>query len=213
MTSPAPAHPVGAALVAAAGGSFPTPDGSWRRVAPWRDGVAAVVAFTGSVFVVVDESFEIPDEAAELIDGYGGAHHPRVAMAIAGPGGWIDSLDAVLVTRGGGAAATLVERPDLADHPRAEFARRLRGDVRCLGRPDGTSLVTIGRGIGGLLELGIELGDDGAGGRELAAAAVAGSPASETIVAAVAPGNARALRSFLAVGFTPVASVQMIVPG
>jgi hypothetical protein len=210
----APPHPLAAVVSDAAGGRFPTVDGGWERLTPWRSGLAAVVAFTGHAYLVVDEGVELPADVNALVDGVGGAHHPRVATAIAGPGGWIDSLDAVLVTRGGGAdgALALVDRPDLADHPRVGFARRVRDDVRCLGRPGGTSLVTVGRGLGGLIEVGIELGDDGASGRDLLRAAIAAMPTTELVVAAVAPGNARALRSFLAAGFVPIASVQLILP-
>jgi len=34
----------------------------------------------------------------------------------------------------------------------------------------------------------------------------------EPVLAAVAPGNARALRTFLAAGYTPLGSVQLVVP-
>jgi hypothetical protein len=37
-------------------------------------------------------------------------------------------------------------------------------------------------------------------------------PAGEPLFAAVSPGNARSLRAFLAVGFTPVASEVIITP-
>jgi hypothetical protein len=146
------------------------------------------------------------------VDGFGGAHHPRVAVALAGPGGWIDSLDAVLVRFGAGGPPALVERADLAGHPRAGFATGVRDDVRCFGCPVGGSVVTIGRGLGGLAEIGVE-SDGGAGlGPDLLLDALTLVPADEVVVAAVAPGNARALRAFLAAGFRPVASVQLIKP-
>lgn len=196
-------------------GRFPAPDGGWQRVPPWRAGVEAVLAFTGHAVLAVDDDISDGRLAALGVDGYGGAHHPRVLLDLAGPAGWIDSLDALLIRRGGG-PVELVDRPDLADHPRAAFARRLRDDVRVLGRPDGSGvLATVGRGIGGLAEISVELdaaarsrGD----GAALVRAAAAAVPANDPVVAAVAPGNAASLRAFLAAGFRVVGSVQVFRP-
>lgn len=209
-------HPVGRSLRDAAAGRFPPVDGRWEEVPPWRPGIEAVVAFTGHAVLAVAADHGI-DLAALGVDGLGGAHHPRVALALAGAAGWIDSLDAVLVAYGigsAGAQPALVERPDLAAHHRVEFAAAVRDDVQVLGRRSGSALVTLGRGIGGLAELGVELGpDDGPGsGAELITAALTEVPRGDVAVAAVAPGNARALRAFLGGGFRPVASVQLIRP-
>lgn len=209
-------HPVGRALRAAAAGQFPPVDGRWEEVPPWRPGVEAVIAFTGHALLAIARDHGV-DLAGLGVDGFGGAHHPRVAVALAGADGWIDSLDAVLVTPGtGGANATaaLVERPDLADHHRVVFAAAVRDAVQVLGRPTGSGLVTLGRGLGGLAELGVEVGDDGAPGTgaALIAAALTHVPSGDVAVAAVAPGNARALRAFVTAGFRPVASVQLIRP-
>ena len=207
---------VGALLRAAARGSFPQVDGGWDLGRPWRHGVGAVVAFTGHAVVVPPAGFE-PARCQHLgIDGFGAAHAPHVVTALAGPGGWVDSLDAVLVRVPDGAGNApgepLVDRPDLADHPRACFARRVRDEVRVLGRPDDSpALVTLGRGIGGLPEIGIET-DGSVDAVALLRAAEAAVPRGEPVVAAVAPGNARALRTFLAAGYTPVGSVQLVVP-
>jgi hypothetical protein len=206
-------HPLAIALTAAADGRFPPVDGSWERVPPWRPGVVAVVAFTGHAFLAVPPEWDLADRLGGLEpDGFGGAHHPRVAVALAGPDGWIDSLDAVLVTRGLGGPPALVDRPDLLDHPRAAFAHGVRDHVRCVGREAGDALVTVGRGLGGLVELGVEAVDPGVDGAELLREALTLVAPDEVVVAAVAPGNARALRTFLAAGFRPVASVQLIKP-
>ncbi len=201
-------HPIGAALVAAAEGRFPPVDGRWELVAPWRPGLEAVVAFTGHAFVVITADREVPAAVRQRADGFGGAHDPRVALALAGTDGWIDSLDAVLVRHGVGGTPGLVERPDLTEHHRVRFAAAVRDDVRSVGRPTGDDLVTIGRGIGGLVELGVEA--DSGRGAELLGQALTLVPASEVVAACVAPGNARALRAFLAAGFRPVASVQLL---
>jgi len=132
-------------------GSFPPVDGGWTRIAPWRSGLGAVIAFTGHAVMAVDDDVEDHDLAELGVDGYGGAHDPRVVLALAGAAGWIDSLDAVLLCAPPTSlACTLVERPDLAGHPRAQLATKVRDDVRVFGHPDvgDQSLVTVARGAG-----------------------------------------------------------------
>ncbi len=111
-------HPLADLVRAAARGEFPAVDGGWRRVPPWRPGVEAVLAFTGHAVLAVGG--RVPDAVLGALDphGYGGAHHPSVLTALAG-GGWIDSLDVLLVAAGlgGGPEPDLVLRPDLSSHP------------------------------------------------------------------------------------------------
>jgi hypothetical protein len=190
-------------------------DGGWTQIAPWRAGLGAVVAFTGHAFLAVDDDVSDEDLDRLGVDGYGAAHSPRVVQALAGPDGWIDSLDAVLVrSPERSLRSDLVERPDLRSHPRAQLAMRVRDDVRVLGLPDprSTSLVTVARGLGGLVELGIQT-DGSTGAASLLQQASTLAPDDEPVVASVAPGNARALRTFLAAGFRPVASVQLYQRG
>jgi len=192
-------------------GIFPPVDGGWTRIAPWRPGLEAVIAFTGHAFLAVDADVSDDDLAPLGINGYGGAHAPRVIQALAGPNGWIDSLDAVLLRASKRTVrSTLVERPDLRQHPRVRLAARVRDDVHVLGLPDlvSPSLVTAARGLGGLLELGIETDGRTDAVALLEQASTLGLP-DEPVVASVAPGNARALRAFLTAGFRPVASVQL----
>ena len=78
---------------------------------------------------------------------------------------------------------------------------------------EGRGLVVLARGLGGPTEVGIEVEQPGRGaGRALLGQALAALPAGEVVCAAVAPGNAASLRSFLAAGFTPVGSVQLYIP-
>jgi hypothetical protein len=201
-------HPVGAALRAALAGSFPPVDGGYEVVVPWRRGIEAVVAFTGHALLVIDDDHGV-DLDALGVDGFGGAHHPRVISALAGPDGWVDSLDLLLLTTGVGGPPALVERPDLVTQPRAVYNAGLRDELVVHGRPTGDSFVTIGRGVGGLREVGVETdGEAGAGFRLLRDVRTV-VPAGEPLAAAVAPGNARAVRSFLAAGFVPVGSIQL----
>jgi GNAT superfamily N-acetyltransferase len=192
---------------AAADGRFPPVDGGWTRVRPWHPGLEAVVAFTGHAFLAVEGP--LPDLP---IEGFGGAHDPRLVTALAEPDGWIDSLDALLVGRGRGAPGVLVPRPDLAGHPRAAHARRKRSDLRILGRATGSDVAVLARGVAGLTELSMELEPAHRGrgaGRALVADALRSVPAGEVVVASVAPGNAASLRAVLAAGFAPVGSLQV----
>ena len=132
-------HPLAELIQDAVDGRHPVPDGGWHRVPPWRPGVEAVLAFTGHAVLAVGD--DVSDERLEAlgVDGLGGANHPRVLLDLAGPDGWIDSLDALLVRRvpATGQARPgdepLVDRPDLEDHPRAQWARAVRDQVRVLG--------------------------------------------------------------------------------
>ncbi len=196
-----------AVVRAAADGRFPPVDGGWTRVRPWHPGLEAVVAFTGHAFLAVEGP--LPDRP---VDGFGGAHDPRLVAALAGPVGWTDSLDALLVARGRGGPEVLVPRPDLADHPRAVHAREKRTGLRVLGRAAGTDVAVLARGVAGLTELSMELEParrGGGAGRALVADALRSVPAGEVVVACVAPGNAASLRAVLAAGFAPVASLQV----
>ncbi|MDE9367378.1 N-acetyltransferase [Luteipulveratus sp. YIM 133132] len=194
------------ALLATLDGTYPQVDGGWDLVRPWHPQVEAVVALTGHAYVAVRDDL-VDRLPRERLDGYGGAHDPRVLAGLVGDG-WVDCLDALLLHPGGATTEIeLVARSDRAQHPRAALAQRVRHDVRVLGQARGDGLVTVGRGIAGLPEIGVETADGD--GRALITAAVAsiGGP----VAAAVAPGNARALRTFLAAGFVPVGSVQLFV--
>ncbi|WP_256838651.1 N-acetyltransferase [Ornithinimicrobium faecis] len=200
----------------AAGGTFPAADGGFSRATPWGDGVEAAVAFTGHAVLVVGE--DVSDEHLRSlgVHGLGGAHDPRATVDLAGQGE-IGILDALLVGRGTGGAGTgaqsiLVDRPDLAQSHRAQHAAQWRHDIRVYGLADParTALVTLGRGIAGLPELGLQA-DDGSAD-ELLAGLLSLVPAGDVVLASVSPGNARSLRFFLRRGFVPVGSVQLWHP-
>ena len=206
-------HSLGGLIAAVAWGRFPAADGSWRRVPPWRPGVEAIVAFTGHAVFAVEP--DIPDRLlADLgADGFGGAHHPRLISTLAGAGGWIDSLDMLLVARGTG-TSPLVDRPDLAAHPRAAFAARIRDCPRVMGYPDPgrSDIAVISTGIGGLTEISFELepGHRGSGaGGGLVRDALGTIRDSDIAVAAVAPGNTASVRALLTAGFMPAGSIQL----
>lgn len=215
--APVPRVDLGGILRDAAEGRFPPVDGGFSRAYPWRDGVEAAVAFTGHAVMVVGEDVNDEDLVRLGVHGFGGAHDPAVAIALAGRGE-IGVLDVLLL--GGGTEGTgdtgarpLVHRPDLATTERARHAAQWRDDVRVLGLPDrsSSSLATLSRGIGGLPEIGIHATDDSADA--LLDGLLARVPAGGVVVASVTPGNARSLRFFLRHGFAPVGSVQQWRPG
>ncbi|MGH8774011.1 MAG: hypothetical protein ACRDWI_02205 [Jiangellaceae bacterium] len=206
-------HPLGHVLAEAANGRFPDTDGIVDVVAPWRRGVEGVVAFTGHAYVAT----ELPaaDVLARRPDGFGGALHPRFVTWLAGPAGWCDSLDVLVVSLGTGLAERGggLQRRDEPDGRRVRHARTVRDDVVVYG--DERGMVTLGVGIGGLAEIGVEVPDTTrgrGGGRALVAEALGLVAAGEPVLAAVAPGNAASLRAFLAVGFTPVGAVHLVRP-
>jgi hypothetical protein len=208
-------HPLGGLIAEIAGGRFPVADGSWRRVPPWRPGLEAIVAFTGCAVFAVE-----PDITDSMLgglgaDGFGGANHPRLISALAGPDGWIGSLDLLMTARGTG-GSRLVDRPDLAAHPRAALAARIRDSPRIMGYPDPerSDIAIIGTGVGGLTEVSYELEPVRRGirgGAALASAALSAIPAGEVAVAAVAPGNAASVRALLTAGFCPAGSIQLFI--
>jgi hypothetical protein len=206
-------HPLAAVLEAAAAGSFPPPDGEVEVLAPDPWGWRAVVAFTGHAYVLADVD---PDELrAAGAHGYGGASHPPALSFVAGPGGTIGSVDAVLVARAA-PGPVLPRRDDLEDHPRVRRARHHRRDVEVYADDDG--LVVLGRGLVGRREMAVELFDPaaagGAGhGRRLIRAGLAALAPGERCWAQVSPGNAASLRAFLACGFVPVGSEVIVQRG
>lgn len=204
-------------LHAAAEGRFPDVDGGWHQVPPWHPGLQAIVAFTGHAVLALADDVPAATLVDLGVDGFGGAHDPRLVSALAGPGGWIDSLDAVLAGRGRGAAEgrpALVPRPDLIDHHRVRHALDVRSAARVFGYADpaSESVAVLARGLGGLLELSFELDPQVRGtgqGITLIRDALQLVPAGDLVLASVAPGNAASLRSLLRAGFEPLGSVQL----
>jgi hypothetical protein len=225
-----PMHPLAVLITDAAAGRFPPVDGGWQRVPPWRPGLEGIVAFTGHAVLALAP--DVTDErlAGFGVNGLGGAHDPRLIAALAGPDGWIASLDVLLAGHGTGhpgaagadpagagpasAGPRLVDRPDLAAHPRLLFAAQIRDQPRILGYPDlgRSALAVVSRGLGGLTELSfeLELQRRGTGsGAILISDAMSTIPAGQLVIAAIAPGNAASLRAALTAGFVPLGSTQL----
>ena len=170
-----------------------------------------MVAFTGHAYLAVGKDVSDGTLGSLGPDGFGGASSPRLVARLAG-NGWIDALDIVLVARGTGGEPALVPRSDLRNHPRAQHATSVRSEVATFGyaAPDDHTLVTLSTG---LPEVGVESDPAKAhAGGDLVRDALTLVPEGEVVVAACAPGNARALRAFISGGFEPVASVQLWRP-
>jgi hypothetical protein len=204
-------HRLAVLLDRAADGVFPPADGGVDVWEPDDHGAWAVVELTGHSIVLT------PRSAAEVMargaHGFGGCTHPDLVRFLAGPSGWIGSLDAVLVRRGIG-GGSLAERDDLDEHPRVVRARRHRRALRVYG--DETGLVTLGDGLVGRHEISVELLESspaGRGvGRRLVLDALTMVPAGVPVWAQVSPGNAASLRMFLACGFVPIGSEVLFGP-
>lgn len=179
-------------------------------VPPDRTGVETVVALTGHAVIATAIDSRLIAEHGP--DGFGGAVAPRFLLWLAGEGGEIGSHDVLLVAKGIG-GPTLPARDDLEMHPRVKHARTLRGDVRVYG--DERGLVTRGIGIGGHVEVSVEVTPDKRNqgiGRQLVRCALSLVEPGQTVVAEVAPGNAQSLRAFLVAGFTPIGSAVHVLP-
>ncbi|HEU0040802.1 MAG TPA: hypothetical protein VFQ15_00490 [Jiangellaceae bacterium] len=201
-------HPLRGVLVDAVRGRFPDPDGSVELMPPWLDGVEGVVALTGRAYVATARSADAV--MAWRPHGFGAAVDPRFIAWLAGPDGWCDCLDVLLAADGTGAGGP---PPQHGDGHRLRHAQLVRSDVEAFG--DSRGVITLGAGVAGLPEIGVEVAaaDRGTGvGRGLIADARGLVGTGEPVLAAVAPGNAASLRAFLAAGFRPIGSVQLVRP-
>lgn len=214
-------HPLAEILLSAVDGKQLPVDGGWRRVPPWQHGLEAVLACTGHAVLVIRDDVADEELVALGVDGFGGAHDPRVMAALAGTAGWIDSLDLLLARRGTASetpSGALVARPDLSGHPRARFAMRLRERPRVLGYPEASrsAVAILSRGVAGLTELSFELEPSfrgTGGGLALVRDALGTVSVDEVVLAAVAPGNVASLRVLLSADFKPLASLQLFRRG
>lgn len=216
MGSTADSHPLAELIESAARGHFLPVDGGWHRVEPWREGLEAIVSFTGHAILALHADITDEQLIALGADGFGGAHDPRLIAALVGADGWVDSLDVLLAGWGTGSPGLpprLVDRPDLATHPRTQFAAEVRDDLRILGYadPGRSAVVVLSQGLAGLRELSFEteLEHRGGGGAALVRDALRTVPAGDLVIAAAAPGNAASLRSLLSAGFVALGSLQL----
>ncbi|MHC5903490.1 GNAT family N-acetyltransferase [Streptomyces sp. S6] len=203
-------------LDGAARGVFPPPDGGLTVVPQMSQRHAGVLSFTAHAVVFLDED---PDWVRAQLAGVdcdplSAPMHPAFLHALLErTGRSAETVDAMLVAvpREGELPLPLREIED-PGHPRVRYALERRAEVRVWEAAGG--VLVLGRGIGGRLEVSVEVDDLARGkglGRQLVAAAryLAGEP----VWAQVAPGNARSVRAFQGAGYVPVGSeVLMLNP-
>lgn len=201
-------HPLLDVMLNAARGNFPPVDGAVTFLPDLPNGNRAIVALTGHAFIAAD--LDAGDFDGIELDGFGAALAPAAVLRVAGHGE-IGVHDVTLVAPGTGRGITSPITTGWDDHPRVLYARQLRTNVVVHG--DDRGIVTLSEGLAGRTEMSIELAEtvDSTGlGRRLILDAVAGVPVDGYLFAAVSPGNARSLRSFLAAGFVPIGSEVII---
>ncbi|WP_216590918.1 GNAT family N-acetyltransferase [Streptomyces brasiliscabiei] len=196
-------------LDAAARGVFPPADGRTTVVAQYSPRDAGVLCFTAHSVVFTDEdpAWVHRTLAEAECDALSASMNPRfLAALMERTGRTSETIDAMLV------ATPLPGEPPLplreivdAGHPRVAYARHRRDDVRVWAADGG--VLTTGRGIGGRLEVSVEV-DEALRQRGLGRALVTAARhlAAEPLWAQIAPGNARSVRAFQSAGYRPVGS-------
>ncbi|MFI5936973.1 GNAT family N-acetyltransferase [Actinoplanes sp. NPDC051494] len=165
-----------------------------------------MVSFPGHIVVAAD--IDRPwldswmgdgDLGAPLAPSFLSALEERLRLAA-------DSLDAlVLATPLPGDPPIELTELQGSDHRRVARAHHFRTEVRAWTY--GPAILTVGRGLAGRWETGVEVDEQARGkglGRALATAARHLVPDDRPVWAQIAPGNASSLRAFLAAGYTPV---------
>ncbi|MEU6275556.1 GNAT family N-acetyltransferase [Streptomyces populi] len=204
-------------LDTAARGIFPPPDGSVTVVRQHSPRDAGVLAFTAHSVVFTDEDEDWVRSALGALDcdALAAAMNPRfLAAFLERTGRSNDTVDLMSVAAPlPGPAPLPLEEVDALTRPRAVTAQKRRDGVRAWAADGG--VLVLGRGIGGRLEVAVEV-DEGARHRGLgrALASAARHLAGEAVWAQVAAGNARSARAFQAAGYRPVgAEALLIAPG
>ncbi|MEW2319166.1 GNAT family N-acetyltransferase [Streptomyces bauhiniae] len=198
-------------LDAVAHDRFLPPDGTLTVLPQLCQRDAGVLAFTAHTLVLTDEdpAWVRATLAAVDCDPLAAPMHPRFLTALMDrTGRTAETVDALWVGTPlpGPPALALRELADTA-HSRVVRARRRRDAVRVWAADGG--LLVVGRGVGGRLEVALEVDGGGAGlGRGLAVAAR--QLADRPVWAQVSPGNARSARAFLAAGYRPVGAEVLL---
>ena len=209
-------HPLARFLRELVTGTRPPVDGGWMRVTPWVPHVQGILSFHGHAILAVSYDHTENDLTALGVDGWGGAHDPRVVTALA-KNGWIDTLDLLFLGPGAGerhGGESLVMRSDLGRHPIVEHARRVRSEVQVYGSADPAveDVVVLARGVGGLREISFELDPRHRGrgrGVELVRAALHCVPENELVAACAPPANLPCTTTLTRAGLAPYGTIQL----
>ncbi|MDQ1067507.1 GNAT family N-acetyltransferase [Streptomyces canus] len=201
-------------LDAAARGVFPPADGNTTVVPQACHRDAGVLSFTAHSVVFTDEDPEWVHATLRGLDcdALAATLNPRfLAAFLDRTGRRSETIDAMLVADPlpGGPPLVLKEIED-ANHPRVAYARRRRDDIRAWTARGG--LLVTGRGVGGRLEVSVEVDED-VRHRGLGRALVSAARhlVTEPLWAQVSPGNARSMRAFQAAGYRPVGAEAVLL--
>jgi len=191
------------------GGVYPPVDGLTEVMPAPSGAVGAVLAFTGHCVVAADVDPGWVERACPRWDLLA-AMSPNFVLALAERLGCaVGALDLVLCapSETAGTELALIEEDAAYLHARVQRALFERSEVRVYRTADSAGLLTIGRGLAGRWEVGMEVAaperNQGLG-RALAAASRWLAPPGEGIFMQVAPGNVASIRAILAGGFVPV---------
>jgi GNAT superfamily N-acetyltransferase len=124
----------------------------------------------------------------------------------------VNAIDMVTLAPPAAGTPALALQQEDQDHPRVRRARRYRDGVAVWVTDGG--LLTVGRGLSGRWEVGLEVAATHRGrglGRALASAARHLTPDGRPVWAQIAPGNAASVRAFLAAGYRPVGMEALLV--
>lgn len=194
-------------------GEFPPADMGVTLVSPPSARDSAVLSTTAHVIVAADVTADWLAAHLPPRDP-GAAFNPPFLGPLADvTGRRVNNIDVLALTppRSGPPALSLSAIHD-HDHPRVRRARRYRDDVTVYACDGG--VLTIGRGLAGRWEVGLEVDPAYRGkglGRAMAQAAAHLAPDERPIWAQIAAGNAASLRAFLAVGYRPVGQEALLV--
>ena len=172
------------------------PEWVHERIGPWELSDAYTPPFLGALADTVGRRVNAIDMLA-------------LAPPLAGPPPL--PLTAILAKTPARAAARGDPEPSV-DHPRVRRARRYRHDV--MVRTTEGGILTIGRGLTGRWEVGLEVDEAYRGrglGRALATSARHVVPDGRPVWAQIAPGNAWSVRAMLAAGYRPVGMEALLV--
>ncbi|MDQ0764041.1 GNAT family N-acetyltransferase [Streptomyces canus] len=201
-------------LDAAARGVFPPADGNTTVVPQACHRDAGVLSFTAHSVVFTDEDPEWVHATLRGLDcdALAATLNPRfLAAFLDRTGRRSETIDAMLVADPlpGGPPLVLKEIED-ANHPRVAYARRRRDDIRAWTARGG--LLVTGRGVGGRLEVSVEVDED-VRHRGLGRALVSAARhlVTEPLWSQVSPGNARSMRAFQAAGYRPVGAEAVLL--
>jgi GNAT superfamily N-acetyltransferase len=195
-------------------GEYPPVDLGVTHVPSPRPGSGAVLGFTGHIVVAVDLP---PDWVATALPpgDPGAAFNPPFLGALEQALDLrVNNIDVLtLAPARSGPPEIALERINDHTHHRVRRAMRYRTDVSVWTCPGG--VLTVGRGLAGRWEVGLEVDPDRRDhglGRALAAAAAHLVPENRPVWAEIGVGNAASLRAFLAAGYRPVGQEALLVP-